>query len=293
MHKDPKSVLIFGSTGMLGKSLYLESKKRGFETIGASRNGQDASIDLRNKNDIGDLIFKHKPETVINSAALVSHSLCDENPLLANAINAEAVGAMATACNKIKARLLQISTDNYYTGDAAQRHDEKHSITLLSEYAKTKYSGEIFALTCHNSLVIRTNVTGFRSGNTTLSFIEWVIKSLESGKPFKLFNDYYTSTITSSQLASITFDILNHNIIGCLNIACREVTSKLKFVEAFAIEVGLSIAAAESISVHSILSGRAESVGLDVTKAENLLEYQLPNLNQVIKQLVLDYKRTS
>ncbi len=57
---------------------------------------------------------------------------------------------------------MQISTDHYFCGQGDLKHDESAPVTLLNEYARTKYAGEAFALTNPEACVIRTNVVGFR-----------------------------------------------------------------------------------------------------------------------------------
>ncbi len=289
MDETPKNILIFGSTGMLGVELCLEAKSRGLHVIGASKNSSDFKVDLAKENEITESILELKPQIIINSAAIVSYSQCENNYKLANLINSLAVGVMATAANKINANLVQISTDSYYSGDGAKAHTEIDPVTPTSQYAKTKYAGERHALKARNGLVIRTNITGFRLNRELPSFIEWAIQSLQSGNEFKLFKDYYASTITTRQASSIIFDLLFCGATGCLNVACREVISKKKFVMAFAKKTGLRLDNMNTASVHEHQSGRAESIGLDVTRTERILGYKLPNLNKVINQLASEY----
>lgn len=293
MRKIKTHILIFGATGMLGRALYNEGKKRKLNIVGVSRSGPDYNIDLLNKNKITELINYLRPEIILNSAAIISHSLCEKDPKLAKAINSEAVSIISSSANKIGAKLVQISTDNYFTGDGNKLHSETDPVKLLSNYSKTKFEGERFALNSVDAIVIRTNITGFRTEETSLSFIEWIISAAKSKKRFVLFDDYYASTISTYQAASIIFDIMNLNFTGIINIASREVTSKKNFAETFAEKASLSLDFAETTSVHNVLSGRAESVGLDVSLAESILNYKLPDLNEVINQLANEYWKLS
>jgi len=286
MGTERRTVLIFGATGMLGRELHLEAHNRGFKSIGASRHGPDVFVDVCNKEKVQDIITTSRPEIIINSAAIVSHTLCETNPSLAYDVNARAVEFIGSAAKKTGSQLVQISTDHFFSGDGPALHDEEAPVKLLNEYAKTKYEGEIFALGYSDALVIRTNITGFRNSGGVVSFIEWVIESLNSDEEFNLFSDYYTSTISTRQASTALFDLLNHEISGKINLACREVASKEEFVKAIAMRMGKNIDHARLISVHDVLSARAESVGLDVSRAENVLGYQLPNLEEVVRQLV-------
>jgi len=73
---------------------------------------------------------------------------------------------------------------------------------------------------------------------------------------------------------------------GVLNLASSQVASKKEFIEAFALRGGFDLKAMLSGSVSKI-SGvkRAESLGLNVSRAENLLGYALPDLKAVVEAL--------
>jgi len=290
MGRADKSILIFGATGMLGRELYCESKKRGFKTVGASRRGPDIANDLLDEDSVSDLIGELSPDIIINSSVIVSHAECEENPTLAYGVNSRAVEIMATAATTVGSRLVQISTDHYFSGDGPKLHDEQAPVQLLNEYARTKYAGETFALTCPGALVVRTNITGFRDGGGVVSFIEWVISVLESNEEFNLFEDYYTSTISTHQAAAILFDLLAHDVEGRINLACREAASKQRFVETVAKRIGRATSHARPISVRNVLVDRAESVGLDVSRAEKILGYRLPDLEEVVERLASEYE---
>jgi len=288
--KKNDNIIVFGATGMFGSELYTEALSRGYDVIGVSRHGPDISVDVRNENDVRDVIIREQPDIIINSAAIVSHALCEDDPKLAHDVNTGAVAVMAAAAGEVGSRLIQISTDHFFSGDGRELHNEEAPIKLLNEYARTKYEGENFALTCPNALVIRTNITGFRDGGGIVSFMEWVVASLESHEKFNLFSDYYTSTISTRQATTALFDLLEHDVQGRINLACREAASKQEFVEAVAKRIDRSADQARVISVHGVLTARAESVGLDVSRAEKLLGYRLPDLNDVVDQLVSEYQ---
>jgi len=290
MNSESRKILVLGSTGMFGRELYREAIERGYNVRGAARRSADVSLDLMDGKAIHDLITLLKPDIVINSAAIIAHKVCEEKPDLAYKINARAVDFVANASRKTGARFVQISTDHFFSGDRTKLHDEAASVRLLSEYARTKFAGEAFALNCPGALVMRTNVTGFRNSGGVRSFIEWVFDALRSPNQINLFNDYYTSTLSTHQAAMALFDLLETDVSGRINVACREVSSKQAFVEKVADRMGLHIDHAQSISVHEGLAKRADSCGLDVTRAESVLGYQLPVLDAVVEQLVSEYE---
>ena len=73
-------------------------------------------------------------------------------------------------------------------------------------------------------------------------------------------------------------------------MASSEVSSKAKFIETLANEFGLSLQNTKKGSIMSLTtSKRPESLGLDVSKAENIVGYKFPDLMQVISQLKEEY----
>ena len=285
-----KTALIFGASGMLGSEIYAEARRRGLRVIGASRRGPDLRINILEETQVCEAIFDSGADMVINAAALVSHAKCENDPCLAYQINGVAVAIMANAARALGVKFIQISTDQYFSGDGDKKHTETAPVKLLNEYARSKYAGEAYALTNEDAIVIRTNVTGFRQDHSSTSFIEWVFEVLESSSTYNLFSDYYTSTMATRQAAEALFDIAEHNVTGIINVACREVSSKQTFVNAVARAVGVNTSQAVTVSVHDNLERRAESNGLDVGLAESLLGRRMPTLEEVIAQLVGEYQ---
>jgi dTDP-4-dehydrorhamnose reductase len=74
-----------------------------------------------------------------------------------------------------------------------------------------------------------------------------------------------------------------------VNLASREVASKKQFIEAVAARLGRTLTQARAGTVAEAPgAARAESLGLDVAKAEGLLGRPLPDLRQVVEDLVPD-----
>lgn len=283
--------LVIGSTGMLGQALMHEIKKRGIKVVGIARSGADISCDIIDEQTLSSLILSVKPQIIINSAAMVSLAKCEENPDYAYLINARSASIISEIAFKRGIYFIQISTDHYYTGDSNQIHKEEHPIRLVNEYARTKYAAEKFTLTNPNALVVRTNIVGFRNKNEAPTFVEWSIQNIENGSPMTLFDDFFTSSINVSSFSSALLDIIEKNHTGVLNLASREVFSKKTFICALAKKMGYPLT---NIKTGSVLDAgdicRAESLGLDVGKAEAILGYELPTLNDVITSIVKEYK---
>ncbi|AIW41941.1 sugar nucleotide-binding protein [Paenibacillus sp. FSL M7-0802] len=283
-------VLLCGSTGMLGKAVVKEFSKHGVELYTLSRTNADINLDVVH----AELLTKHlnelEPDIIINALANVNLQLCEANPSSAYLINARPVSFLADYASSRNKYLIQISTDHFYADQKNILHDEKAPITLLNEYARTKYAAECFALTAPNSLVIRTNIIGFRNLEARPTFVEWVLRSLHNQENMKLFENVYASSIAVSQFAEIMYDLILRKAKGILNIASAESVSKKDFVLRLARKFELNTG---NVDVASYVNGtgvqRSLSMGLNVGKAERLLGYTMPDLEQVIDRLYVDY----
>lgn len=282
------TLLILGGTGMLGQALLREARGRGLTALGAAREGADLSCDLTDPAALERLFEAYGPKTVINAAALTDLNRCEAEPGAAYAVNGRAAGVTAELCRRAGARLVQVSTDHYFTGDGRALHDERSPVRLLNEYARSKYVGEALASTLPGSLVLRTNIAGWRGWAGRPTFVEWLFAAVEQDAALTLFDDYFTSTLDCASFARACLDLLDAGASGLLNLASSEASSKLEFAEALARRLGKVLTRCTAGSVRELTPRRAESLGLDVRAAENILGYRFPGLDQVIDALVTE-----
>jgi dTDP-4-dehydrorhamnose reductase len=284
------AILLFGATGMLGRAIAAEAWRRGQGVVGAARGGPDRALDLVDTDATAALVAAVRPDLVINAAALVDLDACERDPGRAYAVNARSVAVMAGACRAQDVPFVQISTDHFFTGDGDRRHAETDPVTLVNEYARTKFAGEAFARLAPRALVVRTNVTGMRGGPGRAGFAEWAFEALVRRAPLRLFDDYHGSTIDTVAFARALFDLVAGGTTGVVNLAARTVASKARFVRGLARELGIVLDWDERASVRGLATRRAESTGLDVGKAERLLGYALPDTDTVCRNLVVQWE---
>lgn len=284
-----RKILILGSTGLLGQALMHEARKRYEVVLGAARKYADLDFDITDDNKLEQCIQRHAFDVIINCCAIVDHELCEQNTALAYRINARPSSIIANISKEKQIKYVYISTDGYYHGDYVQKHSEDNEILLLNEYARTKFLGEVLALTNPYSLVVRTNIVGFRNKVKQPTFVEWAINALQNSEEITLFEDYYTSSISVAQFSKALLDIIEKDCSGIINIASSQVASKREFIEELAGQFGFSLKNTKTGSVRMLLANRPDSLGLDVSKAESILGYRLPKLKEVIAQLKKEY----
>jgi len=293
-------IAIFGSTGLLGSNLIREYKKKGFDVKGFSRNTSlNVNIEDNNLIDFNNMSieitkkFNHWiPDIIINTIAIVNLQQCEENYNLAYQTNVKIAQNLARIAKNYKSYFIHISTDHYYN-DLKILHCETDDVVLLNNYAKTKYESEKKVLSENNkSLMIRTNIVGFRKNNND-SFFEWLLNSIKDNQKIMLFSDYYTSPICVNKLGELLVKCYNKGLLGVYNIASSEVIDKFSFGIKIAKKFGLSIENVNKVkTIHDKEShlARGLTLGLDISKIEDALCLKMPTVDESVNSLYEEYR---
>ena len=285
-------ILLLGSNGMLGQSVsrYFATLDK-FELYTAARTGADFNFDFTNFEMLEECFAGIRPDICINAAAIVSLDDCEKNVGVAYSVNAAICSNLADLCARYQTYYIQISTDHYYSGDGRRKHTEKDAIHLYNEYARTKYAGECFAGLYENALVLRTNIVGFRGDAKRPTFVEWALNTLHSKQKMRLFNDFFTSSISTILFVKILRDVIDARLTGLYNLASGTVSSKEEFILNLSQQVLNYVPKYDSVSVaEGLHTRRAESLGLDTSKIEQALGYSMPQLDEVVHSIAKEYK---
>lgn len=143
-------ILITGAKGQLGNELK-KIIETGKAEIGSVSEGIRSSkvialdideLDITNLNQVLDKINEIKPDVVINCAAATNVDGCESNEDFALRVNALGARNLAIACEKIGAKLVQVSTDYVFSGVGNKPLTEADITIPYSAYGKTKLLGE-------------------------------------------------------------------------------------------------------------------------------------------------------
>lgn len=266
----------------MGQAFVAEARERGQPCAGVARSGSDHDLDVTDGAALEAAVRDARPSAIVNCVAVTGLGACESNPAHAFDVNARVPALLAHIARELDAKLVQISTDHFFTGDGAKPHAEDADVRLVNEYARSKYAGERLALTDPGALVVRTNVVGLRGWPGRPTFAEWALEAVCSGRSMVLFDDYFTSSMSARAAATAILDLLSAGASGLVNVASSQVSSKRAFVRALASELRAELRGVRSGSVRELLPNRAESVGLDVTRAQRLLGRELPDLADTV-----------
>jgi len=137
----PMRIAITGTTGRVGKALVHHLAGR-HEVVALPRTCLDLALPGC-ENILRELDF----DVLLNPAGLTSLEQCEDEPLLARRVNAEAPEALAAVCRERRLKMLHFSTDYVFDGREPGLRTEDELPSPLSIYGKTKRDGEQAVLT--------------------------------------------------------------------------------------------------------------------------------------------------
>ncbi len=144
-------VLVTGAGGMLGLDLTSVLTQHGYRVTAADR----ATLDVTSARDCALQIAGH--DAVVNAAAWTAVDDAQAEEAGAFAVNAVGAATVARACRERGARLLHISTDYVFAGDASTPYPEDASLAPRSAYGRTKAAGEwAVRAECPDAVLVRT-----------------------------------------------------------------------------------------------------------------------------------------
>ena len=145
--------LVVGCDGMLGQDMVA--------TLGETPGAHEVTAVDRDVLDIIDpdacLTAVAGHDLVVNVAAWTAVDEAETHEAQAFAVNAVGAANLARACSAAGARMVQVSTDYVFAGDATSPYAEDAPLAPRSAYGRTKAAGEwaIQAL-CPQSWIVRT-----------------------------------------------------------------------------------------------------------------------------------------
>lgn len=141
-------ILLLGGSGTLGTEL----RKLNHEIIAPTR----SECNIEFCGDIEIFCENHKPDVVINAAAIIDNRTIEHDPIKTINVNIIGAATVALVCAQLNIRYVYISTDYVYKGDRGN-YKETDEILPFNKYAWSKLGGECSAVQVKNHLIIRTS----------------------------------------------------------------------------------------------------------------------------------------
>lgn len=138
------NILITGANGQLGHEMRhaLADDKR-FNAIYTDVAGDDVTLlDITDEDEVERMVGDHGIRLIVNCAAYTAVDAAEDNEAAAARLNADAVGILARVAKRHDARMVHVSTDYVFDGQACTPYAEDHPTNPQSAYGRTKLAGE-------------------------------------------------------------------------------------------------------------------------------------------------------
>jgi dTDP-4-dehydrorhamnose reductase len=242
-------VLVLGGTGMLGHVLWETCQQRmeayatvrGEELTGAAAAVLDPSWTLtgvraEDSESVARALDESRPDVVVNCVGVVKQAREAADPVTSIRVNSLFPHELAAACRERGTRLIHVSTDCVFSGDAGP-YDESDRPDPVDLYGRSKLLGEVSG---EGALTLRTSMIG-RELEGANGLLEWFLGAAAGG-PVRGFARAAFSGPTAPVLARVVADILerHHDLDGVAHVGAAPINKYdllLQLREAFELDV--------------------------------------------------------
>jgi dTDP-4-dehydrorhamnose reductase len=194
---------VLGHAGMLGQDLMSALSSR--EVTGFDR----AEFDITDIDSVKSILSGF--DVVVNCAAWTAVDDAEVNEAAALAINGDGPRNVAKVCNEIGAKLVQISTDYVFSGDATTPYAENSEVGPKSAYGRTKLAGEVAVRDYlpNGHYIVRT---AWLYGEHGPNFIKTMINLEKSKDTISVVNDQIGQPTWTKDLASQVINLVDSEV---------------------------------------------------------------------------------
>src|SRR5262249_53922299 len=151
-------------------------------------------LDLTDAGAVRRAFAAARPDVVLHAAALPRVSDCHRDPGAARRVNVTATATLADLTERAGARLVHISTDMVFDGEAAP-YAEDAARAPLRVYGRTKAGAEAVVLAGRRNAAPRVSLLFGPSRCGRPSFFDDQVRALRTGQPLTLFADEWRTPL--------------------------------------------------------------------------------------------------
>ncbi|MGW0824147.1 dTDP-4-dehydrorhamnose reductase [Streptomyces sp. NPDC002845] len=188
--------MVTGAGGMLGQAVV--ARLRGLDAVALDRGG----LDITDPGSVRNAMAAHRPDVVINCAAWTAVDEAETYEAEAFRINALGPAHLADSCAVTGARLIHVSTDYVFAGDADHPYPENHPTGPRTAYGRTKLAGEQAVLRSlpHSGFVVRT---AWLYGTGGANFVSTIVQLADARDVLDVVDDQRGQPTWTGDLADL------------------------------------------------------------------------------------------
>ncbi len=231
---------------------------------------QGRRLDVRDGAAVARLVRAFQPQAIIHLAG------SNRGGDMENVIRQGTQNVVAAA-RAAGARLIHLSTDSVFRGDAAP-YDETAVPTPVNPYGRAKADAEAIVQTWPNCVIVRTSL--IYSLEEMDHGTAWMAAALQAGRPVVLFDNQIRNPVWARSLAQACLELAGRDFTGILNVAGRQVLSRadfaLKMLDWWGVERRDTLRAGPAAAGQWPLNCE-----LDLSLATAVLQTPLPGVDEV------------
>lgn len=189
-------IVITGANGQLGSELQeLWSDRTDLDCFFLDRK----QLPLDQLQIIHDILVMYQPDLIVHAAAYTAVDRAEEEVEQANIVNHLASEEIAQYCRLNDCRLLAISTDYVFDGNAAVPLKEDAAVSPVNSYGMTKLLGEqAIQKWWPESIIIRTSWVYSKFGK---NFVKTMLRLMNEREEISVIDDQIGSPTSARDLA--------------------------------------------------------------------------------------------
>ncbi len=237
-----KKILVTGSNGLLGQKLVYNLINRNDVELIATSVGENRlikregyiyeSLDITNKTQVETIIAKHKPDVIINTAAMTNVDACETKREECWALNVTSVKNFVDAIKQQPIHFIHLSTDFIFDGEKGSEYLENDIPNPQSYYALSKWEGEkVIQQSNIKWAIARTIIVyGIVDNMSRSNIVLWAKDALTKKQNINVVDDQFRSPTLAEDLAEGCIAIADKRAKGIYNLSGKETMSVLQLV---------------------------------------------------------------
>lgn len=291
--QEQQRIFILGSGGRLGASLMNHWKNVDrVKLIGLSRS------ELNFENPVACIeTFKKKflrpHDFLINCAAMTHVDRCEEEPELAQQVNAITPGLLAQLAADVGTRFLQVSTDYVFDGTLERPYSETDLPNPLSHYGASKLAGEQVILAASPDHIVAR--VSWIFGPERPSFIDQILERARTHDHVAAIEDKTSSPTYTKDLAEWFQLFLKPQIPGGIYHLCNPGVCSWREYGEYALQVAArygislhtaSVAPLKLSEMKNFIAKRPQHSALNTTKFSQFYKKSLRSWKEAVEEYI-------
>lgn len=209
-----KKLLVTGCNGQLGRAINKQFENTEYELV----NTDVSNLDITDVEAVLKFVSEVKPYAIINCAAHTAVDLCETDVDNAYKINAIGPRNLSMAAAKNGAKMVHVSTDYVFAGNADKPYIEFDNVDPQGMYGKTKLEGERFVMQFTNEYFIIRTAWLYGDGK---NFVRTMLNLSETRDEITVVGDQFGSPTSAAELAKMIAYLLPTQNYGLFHGTCE------------------------------------------------------------------------